>query len=367
LTEKETEDAGESTSVIPSHVEETNYNTARELFDALVFDAPDGLLFRGVEDAEFDLRPKIARDDVLSRLEAKFSDGKFPERPWKDRLAAQLESYEQFLMSTYYQAVSQAGGQLPTLEEAAHTQLCGVPGVSLFSRFSAEAKSSQLESHPAYWPLLAKMQHVGIETRLLDWSRSAVRALFFAASGAVRIHDRKASSHIAVWELNPEFTGWCAKLSCASWETPLPGVGEEMAYATRLPAEFDVAIHVYAPNQSGNANMQAQHGVFTVLGVAPFSKGYNRNRGLLDDVWGANNRYDLRYAYSRLAECHAALPKYRQTPEFVPLKKHVLPAQEQQSLLTLLGKIGVTRPAMFVDGGAFRPVIEPQIDDWFEV
>src|SRR5262249_49946949 len=54
----------------------------------------------------------------------------------------------------------------------------------------------------AHLPLLAFAQHHGIPTRLLDWTRNATVAAYFAASDAIGI---ERSGDLAIWALNIEF------------------------------------------------------------------------------------------------------------------------------------------------------------------
>lgn len=54
---------------------------------------------------------------------------------------------------------------------------------------------------PSYWNWLFQMQHYGVPTRLLDWSRDALVALFFATDPTNT--SRKAGVDNAVYVLNP--------------------------------------------------------------------------------------------------------------------------------------------------------------------
>lgn len=97
------------------------------------------------------------------------------------------------------------------------------------------------------WPpsevvgVLALAQHFGIRTRLLDWSRRANVAAYFAAADAARAEVK--AGFLAVWAIRLEMAA--------------------RAFPPEPPNRFP-RIEVVMPALAGNLNMAAQLGFFTL-------------------------------------------------------------------------------------------------------
>lgn len=116
----------------------------------------------------------------------------------------------------------------------------------------------------AYWYWLFMMQHYGIPTRLLDWSRDALTALFFAIDGQ---GPTDLGKDAAVWILNPVKLN--EAFSFHNFVKPgyIPNVDEKVfslffgpnaeIHANKKPAA--------AIGPLNNPHIVAQRGVFTVF------------------------------------------------------------------------------------------------------
>ncbi|MDP4160842.1 MAG: FRG domain-containing protein [Bacillota bacterium] len=158
---------------------------------------------------------------------------------------------------------------IPSIARSPYNPLMEVIFLSKFKSYAIPFVQ-ELPSFPipngraAYWHWLFMMQHYGVPTRILDWSRDALTGLFFALDGRGANDEGKDA---AVWILNPVRLN--EAFSFHSFVKPgyIPNVDEEVVnlyfgpnaqiLANKKPAA------VIGP--LNNPHIVAQKGVFTVF------------------------------------------------------------------------------------------------------
>lgn len=163
-----------------------------------------------------------------------------------------------------------------------------------------EAANKVVNAFPSrnFLTLLALAQHHKLPTRLLDWSRSATTAAYFAAISALDLDNERAN--LAVWAF---------KFSSHAWTSQV----------THFPLQI-----ITAPN-TGNNNLKAQRGLFTLY--RPEKIGWNAP-------------VDCR-PFDEIAKGIAGAG--------ATFLKFTLPAAEASRLLYQLSLEGITGASMFPD------------------
>lgn len=117
---------------------------------------------------------------------------------------------------------------------------------------------------PTYWSWLVMMQHYGVSTRLLDWSRYALAALYFATNpedtGILPGVDA------AVWVLNPTKLNQAFNFNPNLKPGYIPNM-EEPEFTAQFGPHSQVLPNLKpaaAIAPVNNPNIQAQRGTFTV-------------------------------------------------------------------------------------------------------
>ena len=236
-----------SKPAIESSVPEFDFSKTDEFWRAIEHEAigrtqPDPApLFRGVWNADFELIPSSRRKDGMDWL-----DGLGKEYRGNSELGA---------LSEFYIKANETGLALPSVPSAIHQDL-----VNAFDQDKMNAS--------AFWPnnevleILAIAQHHGLKTPLLDWSRSPLVAMKFAASEAVSELFEVATNSTALQQLSKRrmavwvlLQGHCSKLSVDACMSPYESYGSIGLSAYE--------IKFISPTTRDNPNIVAQMGLFS--------------------------------------------------------------------------------------------------------
>lgn len=194
---------------------------------------------------------------------------------------------------------------------------------SILEIFKSERGDSFTKEESVDWQpsqmalsLTALAQHYGLPTRLLDWTRQAWIAAFFAAESASQPNEPgKQPRQVVVWAFF------------------FPKLGKHDPITVR---HDDAPLRVVTAPSASNPNLRAQQGVFTRIGTSS-SKAYREEFGI---------------AYPSLEEfLEWHVKKWPKSNEGLlddcKLQKFTLPASQADQLLYLLAKLDITPSAVY--------------------
>ncbi|MGY6532588.1 FRG domain-containing protein [Glycocaulis sp.] len=344
-------------------VEDRQYDNARDFIDAVLLSGDEGCIFRGVNDANYDLTPKIARPKILKKIREKIKSSSVPKYhgiPGNDELHA-IIFYENHLIRTFYNNYIMANLPPINLDASAHESLLSLTG----SRQGELPYSVRYTGNinPHYWPVLSRMQHLGVETRLLDWSYNPAVAAFFATSLNVG-HNNEQADLIAVWQVNTRFI---RKLGAFSKVYPYNEIQELMARSkdnSNIPNDSlrINKICVYHPPPSNNENIDAQKGVFTLTSMFSFDTD-SKPTSCLDGA----ERFDLIKVLQKSVHCLSERQTERVAPfltEYPPVVCHKLSSEFAPEVRNNLKKLGFAGFSLLREGVSVRNLMQDEIENW---
>lgn len=198
-------------------------STAEELVGALNpldprwGEDPLAWVFRGQGDSAWKLRAKAHRLDGFDHLGVDFDAS---GADWSRLADAELEVLERFR-----DALDATGLPVPAR----------MPEVT-----RGEVRYTGADPDPEAWPLRALAQHFRLPTALLDWTRRAPFAAYFAAASSVK--EASCAPLLAVWALRLDFVE-----------------------SLRERSVDDLRFILHTAPSATNPNLRAQRGLFTQL------------------------------------------------------------------------------------------------------
>ena len=247
-------------------------------------------LFRG-QGRDWPLLPSLFRAEASKKIRS------LTNRNYEDDF--QLWLTERDLFVDYFDMLDRRGLVIPDNSRTLRLYIESIRIKNYTGKFGVDA--GFIASEEQCWPLLGLMQHYGVPTRLLDWSRQPLTAAFFSADGGAKIQSKSSNEKIVVWALH------------------YPTLGVK---TSSVKNSFSLRV-IFVPS-APNPNLAAQQGVFTLMHPrhTEEEKGVYR---ALEDVF--LNPHKM---------------KFRRDAEFIVLRKITVPVSEAKEVLRLLERFDIT-------------------------
>lgn len=256
-------------------------------------------IFRGQANSDWGLIPKVFRVDINWHKKHNYFNRCFSY----DKVKAEHQILKLFVAGADRQGIALPGDSFELRKNILH--------FDYNFDYLKKKEDFDLWPHDCLLPLLACAQHSGLPTRLLDWTKRAYIAAYFAVNSAIEIDDFSHGPDIVVWGL----------------ETQLA-----------RKQEFDFEFRIVRSPSGFNMNMAMQQGLFTLV---KSQKNDVEDRGIEEILYDKNNGIS-------------------------PLKKITLPKKEAYKVYRLLSYEGVDGASLFSGLSGVKKFVYEQAywDDW---
>jgi hypothetical protein len=218
------------------------------------------------------------------------------------------------------------GASSQSMPETEKIQLMREAYKSLFHRFKARAIGLLAEQERTDWGVVFAMQHLGLPTRLLDWTESFPCALYFAQQ------KRKPSDDAAIFMFTPEQHN-----QAVIGNEGVVSLGGDAAKKTTVETHFyhpgilcngdDMETLAVEPELT-NARMVAQRSAFTLCGASfqPLEQKYSRFIRRI--VLPAKDFHEAQAFLDLAGQTH-----FGYFPDLDGLRDHLIAGMEQEIVL----------------------------------
>lgn len=282
-----------SFSIVHCEAADQWLNEISPLADRFRESDPNQWIFRGHGNAEWPLAPTAFREESWRETES------YGQTEWSQMKERHQRIIEQNVIRDFFHRSDVAGLPLPEDSPRARRLLDNLDTLSVSAHHDRPWPPREL------WSVIALAQHYGVPTRLLDWSRSAWTAAYFAVADAAVHGPHPVASRLGVWAY--------------SWPVHAIQTYVERPYRKKMGA-----VHIVTAPYASNPNLAAQRGAH-MLYMRPAPPDALADRPCFDEE------------LKRIGEDYGSDALFLFT----------LPTEEASRALRLLAKADVTAATLF--------------------